>query len=254
MRGVSFFKPLRLSDRLMSPELRETVRSVREKPFPSRENPISFAAFTETPLKRYGPPAAARSQVVFRTPYLDNDFVALCYRAPRPAPGNSADLALQLVRDNNPALASIATDRGYRNGRRTFLRKALAETLFKLDYLHSEGLPRRATPLDSFFRFATSALGIAGQHKFLLYRSWFQRELGGYLDERLADLGRRSSPFWEVSSVKAIFHAHRTGQANYSAEINSVLTLEAVERLLLTSSELEERSATTAPTAAISSS
>ncbi len=231
MRGVSFFKPLRLSSKLFSPEFRRRVAAVEQEQFALPRHPITFAAFNETPQRRFGPPAAARSQLPFRTPYLDNDFVALCYRAPRTT-GNVSDPGLQFVSKSNPVLASIPTDRGYVDGERTLLAKAFAETLFKLDYFYTEGLPRRATRLDALFRRTTSLLGISGRYKFLHYRAWSQRKLAGYVDERLASV-RRGIPFWEASSLKAIFDDHKSGRANYVHEINSVLTLEAVERLML---------------------
>jgi asparagine synthase (glutamine-hydrolysing) len=233
MRGVSFFKPLEMSADILDADLQRQVGSIRQEQVRKQEHPITFAILNEIPQRRFGVPAAARSQIVFRTPYLDNDFVALSYRAPRGRAACGAEDALDFVSESNPALCSIATDRGYVNGRRTFLRKVLAETAFKLDYFYSEGLPSRAARLDPLFRGVMSALGVAGRFKFLYYRTWFQRDLMPYLQERLSQSSIRQSPFWKTSSVDALIREHSSGRANYLQEINAALTLEAVERLLL---------------------
>jgi asparagine synthase (glutamine-hydrolysing) len=233
MRGVSFFKPLKMSAGFLDGDLQRQVTSIQQEQGRKQEHPITFAVLNEIPQRRFGVPAAARSQIVFRTPYLDNDFVALSYRAPRGSIACRAEEALDFVSESNAALSSIGTDRGYVNGRRSFLRKALAETTFKLDYFYSEGLPSYATRLDPLFRGVMSALGVAGRYKFLYYRTWFQRELVPYLEERLNNSSIRQSSFWNTSSVDALMRDHRSGRANYLQEINAALTLEAVERLLL---------------------
>ena len=233
MRGVSFFKPLGISAGFLNGDLPRRVTTIQQEQVRKQAHPISFAVLNEIPQRRYGVPAAARSQLVFRTPYLDNAFVALSYRAPRGSAACRAEDALDFVSENNVALCSIGTDRGYVNGRRTFLRKAVAETSFKLDYFYSEGLPFRAARLDPLFRGIMSALGVAGRFKFLYYRTWFQRKLVPYLEERLNHSSIRQSSFWKTSSVDALMQEHRSGRANYLQEINAALTLEAVERLLL---------------------
>ena len=247
MRGVSFFKPLGMSTTFLNADLQRQIASMREEQVANHQHPVTFAAFNEIPQRRFGVPAAARSQIVFRTPFLDNDFVALSYRAPRASIARRAEETLDFVSKSNAALSSIRTDRGYVNGRRTFLRKALAETTFKLDYFYSEGLPLHATRLDPLFRGAMSALGVAGRHKFLYYRTWFQRELVPYLEERLNNSSIRQSSFWKSASVDALLREHRSGRANYLQEINAALTLEAVERLLLKARWNSETSAVFAP-------
>src|SRR5439155_21708525 len=82
LRGVSMFKPLHLAHRLVDAELAETVASCKRRWSRDGEHPVTFAAFREVPEQRFAIVAASRSQVTFRTPYLDNDIVALAYRAP----------------------------------------------------------------------------------------------------------------------------------------------------------------------------
>jgi asparagine synthase (glutamine-hydrolysing) len=236
MRGVSFFKPVGMSTTFLSADLQQQIASVRHEKARNGQHPVTFAAFNEVPQRRFGVPAAARSQVVFRTPYLDNDFVALAYRAPRGSTALAAENALRFVQQNNAALASISTDRGYLNGRRSFPRKAFTELMFKLDYFYSEGLPLGASRIDPFFRRVMSTLGVSGRYKFLYYRTWFQRELASYWQERLRSSFLRQSSLWKTDALVGIAEEHRLGRANRLQELNAVLTLEAVERLLFKAS------------------
>ena len=90
--------------------------------------------------------ASSKSQLTFRTPYLDNDLVALTYRAPSSV-RQSAASALRLVRDAHPRLSAIPTDRAVvagGSGLAYRLRRFAAEVTFKLDYMHKEAPPARA--------------------------------------------------------------------------------------------------------------
>ena len=112
------------------------------------------------------------------------------------------------------------------------VRRIFAKVVCKLDYFRSEGLPRGLSGFDSSLTQISSVFGIAGLHKYLPYRSWFQRELADYVKSVSAMLEhntlRSGIPFSRV-------HGEGThpGRKNYTLELNAVLTLEAVERLLL---------------------
>jgi len=74
---------------------------------------------------------------------------------------------------------------------------------------------------------------IFGHHKFLHYRSWFQRELADYVQDIVAAARTRGAAFWNPDFLKKMASDHIRGRNNYVLELNAVLTLEAVERLLL---------------------
>jgi asparagine synthase (glutamine-hydrolysing) len=77
LRGTSTFKPLRLTPDLLDSKLNQEVNTCARQFANIREHPVTFAAFKEIPWNIFGSLAACRSQVGFRTPYLDNDLVAL---------------------------------------------------------------------------------------------------------------------------------------------------------------------------------
>ena len=195
-------------------------------------NPVTFAAFKEVPWNLFGCLAAGRSQLTFRTPYLDNEIVKLAFQAPASARTSPAP-AVRFVQRANPALGAIATDRAQAGtsglvGRA--LRRACAEGTFKLDYMCSEGLPFGLSFLDSPYRACCSALGISGLHKFLQYRRWLQHELSGFVQERVADA---ALPYWDKPFLGTMARDHVAGRGNFTREINLVATLEAVDRLIL---------------------
>jgi asparagine synthase (glutamine-hydrolysing) len=234
LRGVSTFALLGLSPRLMTPDFGRSVSSSVQELARDHEHPVAFAAFREIPQKRFGILAAGRSQSIFRTPYLDNQIVALAFQAPQSALSSPLP-ALRIVKDNNPVLANIPTDMGLLGRTQTltaFFRRPFCKATFKLDYLYNEGLPHWLSRLDPLLRRLDSRSGILGLHKFLHYRSWFQRELAGYVNGILTDAQTRRSPFWNYDFLEHVAREHTAGRKNYLFEINAVLTLEAVERLL----------------------
>jgi hypothetical protein len=111
-------------------------------------------------------------------------------------------------------------------------RRILSKAICKVDYLRTEGLPHGLSRLDSLFTYLSSALRIAGLHKYLSYRIWFQRELAAYVDGILKDAQVRRSSLWNSGFLEHMASDHATGHKNYVREIDAVLTLGAVERLL----------------------
>jgi asparagine synthase (glutamine-hydrolysing) len=234
-RGVSTFKSVGLSPQLTNPEFHRNTNSLAGELANGEVHPVSFAAFKEAPWHIFGSLAACQSQVTFRTPYLDNELVALAYQLPErfkksPLP------ASRLIKANSAVLSEIPTDRGFagdNSGLGFLLRRFFAEATFKIDYYNSEGLPHFLSPLDTMLRRISSGLGISGLHKYLPYRHWFRRELAGYLIDVFKDVRTRQSSFWNADFVNHMASEHIAGRKNYVHEINAVLTLQAVERLFI---------------------
>src|SRR5690606_7627400 len=144
LRGMSTFKSIGLCDDLLEPGLRARVAAQRASEAAPEPHPVLFAAFHEIPSVHYGIPAAARSQLTFRSPFLRNGIVELAARSPARERSSHAASAAVIER-YRPKLAEIPTDRGVlpaggHSGR--YASRAFAEITFKLDYWHKEGLPR----------------------------------------------------------------------------------------------------------------
>ncbi len=233
LRGISTFKKIPLAPQLFNPELRETIASQGAKLSAHKTHPVTFSTFKEIPWNLFGNLAAGRSQLHFRTPYLDNELVALMFQAPEEVRKSSLP-SFNLVRANGPALAEIPTDRGFsgdNSGVKFLWRRAFAEATFKLDYYSTAGLPRPVSAFNPFFRPVVAKLKIAGLHKFLRYSTWFQKEMAAWVHEVLSSPRVRNNGFWNHGCLETLPDAHIRGRNDFSAEINAVTTLEAVERL-----------------------
>lgn len=233
-RSVSTFKPLHLDPSLLSPAMKAAVASALATEPAASTHPITFAAFREIPWNLMGTLLTGRSQVVFRTPYLDNELVALAYRAPMSGRMSSFP-ALRLIESANPELSRIPTDRGQigsARGAAWLVRRLVAEVTFKLDYYHTEGLPGALAPLTPLINLLAPT-GLLGLHKFLPYSRWFRTDLRPFLEEVITDRCTRDLPFFTSPFLASMVEAHACGGKNYSREINAALTLESVDRLIL---------------------
>ena len=237
LRSVSTFKRNGPGSELLDPALAERVEAAVEAQGSRLVHPVTHAAFEEVPWHLSGTLAVARSQLVFRTPYMDNRLVRLAYQAP-PDMRQSAAPALQLVHDHDPALAAMPTDRGVAWGDGGVFgrcRRLVAGAAFKLDYWHKEGLPDALTPIDGLLGTLARA-GLLGRHKFLAYRVWLRRELAPYAAQVLADGRTRGLPFWNAAALRRVAEDHAHGRRNRLRDLHAVITLEAAHRLLLDAS------------------
>jgi asparagine synthase (glutamine-hydrolysing) len=235
LRGMSTFKPVGISLDLFNPDFQRSLSAQSRELRSADEHPITFAAFREIPWNIFGSIAACRSQITFRTPFLDNEIVALAYRAPA-AIRTSSETAMGLINRNDPALGRIPTDRARRgnlSGLSALLPRAWAEATFKLDYIFNEGMPDRLLPLDSLFGYLNANVQLIGRHKFLHYRRWFRNELAADVRDILSDRITRQSQFWSPQFLDRLADEHIGGHKNYVREINAILSLQAIERLLI---------------------
>jgi asparagine synthase (glutamine-hydrolysing) len=231
---MSTFKPLGLSRELFNLEQGKTMDSEAQRFSEQKKEPMTFAIFKEIPWNLFGSLAAGRSQVGFRTPYLDNELVALAYQSPE-AIRKSSLPASRFVKASSKTLSEIPTDRGFagdNSGLKYLCRRAFAEVTFKVDYYNNDGLPRRLAPFNPVFQFAASKLKLAGLHKYLHYSSWFRKELAAYVRQTLLDPQMRQSNYFDPDFLGQMAERHIGGNQNLAPEINLVLTLESIERQL----------------------
>lgn len=232
LRSVSTLRPLQLADTMVADDFRNALRD--EASSAGAAHSVTRAAFEEIPWHLFGSLAAARSQLTFRTPYLDNELVELAFRAPARR-RRVAGPALKLIHRRAPELAAIATDRGLAwppNSSRSLARRLFCEATFKLDYWHKEGLPDALAWVDPWWQ-SLARLRLLGLHKFLPYRGWFRRELSAHVREVVHDARMSRLGFLDAGALRVLVDEHASGRRNRTAEINAALTLEAIDRLLL---------------------
>ena len=95
----------KLTEALLEPEFAQSVRTAGATYQAERNgHPLSFIAFKQVPWHHYARLAVEQSQLTLRSPYLDNDLVALIYRAPSEL-FSSKEPSLRLIHEGNPLLA-----------------------------------------------------------------------------------------------------------------------------------------------------
>jgi len=236
LRSNVAFRPGSLDTALFTPEfcrlLGEAAETYRSEAAGHR---LSFIAFKQIPWHHYARLAVEKSQLAPRTPFLDNELVALAYQAPLESAGSTAPL-LQLITEGNPALGSVGTDRALR--RRplpilTRLATAWQEFTAKAEYAYDYGMPGWLAQADhAVARLHVERLFL-GRHKFYHFRVWYRDQLGGYLRASL-DSGDSPSCYRD-GSVGKIVRGHLSGRSNRTLELHKLLSVQLIEKLLLRS-------------------
>lgn len=195
---------------------------------------LSFAAFKQSPWHMSKAFSVQRSQLTLRTPYLDNDLVALAYQAPPECLG--AFFALRITNEGNPALASLVTDRGIRldsfPGDRQ-IRHFLQEFAAKVEYAFDYGMPQWLARVNRPFVPLQLEKLFLGRHSIHHFRVWYRDELSSYIKEILLDPQTLQRPYLRRERLENMVDSHLQGTANYTKDITRILTVELVQRGLL---------------------
>jgi asparagine synthase (glutamine-hydrolysing) len=195
---------------------------------------LSFTSFKQAPWYMASKFTIERSQVTYRTPYFDNDLVALAYQTPATLLSNEP--ALRLIVDGNSALGKIGTDRGLAFQSLTAVNRALhwyQEFTFKAEYAYDYGMPQWLARLDHMVAPLHLEKLFLGRHKVAHFRIWYRDKLSHYLKEILLDPLTLQRPYLRAHFVQKILEEHLNGSRNYTSEIHKILTLEFIQRRLI---------------------
>jgi len=235
LRRLVMFKPDPAREGVFDPDLESSFRDAAETYANELQgHRLSFTSFKQAPWYMASKFAIERSQVTCRTPYFDNDLVALAYQTPAKLLQNEP--ALRLIADGNPALGKIATDRGLASASIRGLNRWLhwyQEFTFKAEYAYDYGMPQWLAKIDHMFAPLRLEELFLGRHKVAHFRVWYRDELSCYLKEILLDPATLQRPYLNVNSLEKILKAHSSGQRNYTFEIHKILTLEFIQRKLI---------------------
>ena len=236
LRGVRWLQGERQPNAIASPDLNAGLAHANALISElNKKHPLTFTLFCDGPWHEYGRYAIESSQLVQRTPYMDNELVSLMYQAPTDAASNKL-LSIRLIADGNPALIRIPTDRGFpldeRTPKRMFYR-FLFEGLFKAEYVLNYGAPQWLVNIEHFLPILRLEKLFLGRHKFYHFRSWFRDELSGYIKEILLDRLALGRPFFNSENVEKMVILHTSGKGNFTREIHIALNLELTSRIIL---------------------
>jgi len=183
----------------------------------------------------FGRVSIEQSQLVLRTPYMDNDFVKLMFRAPAGVRA-AGTLQEQYVKDMSPRLASIPTNLGsfISNSRLvTKIAYALSRVLFKVEYIYLYAAPHWLTLVDRKLARLQPERILSGRQKWEGYRIWFNTDFSEFVNETLLNSRAHLTQFFDKHAVKKIVERHLAGTHNYMNEINRALTVELICSTLL---------------------
>jgi asparagine synthase (glutamine-hydrolysing) len=235
-RGNVAFRPGKLTEALLEPEFAQSVRTAGATYQAERNgHPLSFIAFKQVPWHHYSRLAVEQSQLTLRSPYLDNDLVALMYRAPSELL-SSKEPSLRLIHEGNPLLAKLPTDRGLVYSETPIIgkiRKLSAELTVKAEYAYDYGMPQRLAGLDHLLAPLQLERMFLGRHKFHHFRVWYRDQLSQYLKEILLDSRARHRDYLQGQVLERMVNAHTKGWQNWTQEIHRALTLELLQRQLI---------------------
>lgn len=189
----------------------------------------------QVPWHHHSRLAVEQSLVTMRSPYLDNELVALAYRAPR-GHEKSKTPALRFVDELAPALSGIPTDRGllYRpTPVMTKLSHLYQEFTFRAEYAYDYGMPQWVAGVDHAFSALHLERLFLGRHKFYHFRIWYRDLLAQTVRDVLLDPRSMERPHVRPDGLRRIVSEHLAGTHNHTTPIHQALSLELIHRELV---------------------
>lgn len=236
LRRLVAFKPSSLCQDVLDPELDTHARAAAATYADElKGHRLSFTAFKQGPWYMGSKFVVERSQVTLRMPYFDNELIALAYQAPATL-ATSEDSSRQLIRDGNPELGRIRTDRGGNPGSLPGVAEAqhlFQEFTFKAEYAYDYGMPQWLAVFDHAFGWLYLDRLFLGRHKVHHFRRFYRDELSGYVKDVLLDPRTLGRPYLRRARLAEMVNGHVSGRRNYTMEIHKLLTIELIQRQLI---------------------
>lgn len=238
IRGVVAFRPAKsaLTPEPFSEDLAPLVAEARNTYAAERDaSTVHFVAFKQVPWHHYARLSIELAALKVRSPYLDNELVALMHRAPSDLL-TSSEPSLRLIREGNEALAKLPTDRGHVYGDssnvRRLLERAIALSVLA-EYAYDYGMPPWLSRIDRAAPFLRPERMFLGWHKFYHFRVWYRDQLSAYVKATLLDPRALGRDYLSANRLERMVEEHVSGQRNWTREISRMLTLELIHRSLL---------------------
>ena len=236
LRNVSGFNAFPPDKKLFHPDFRNYLAEAIDTLLANKKGrEISISMFKEAPWLKKNSFLLEQTQLTYRAPFMDNDLVSLIYRAPQDVL-NTKELSLRLIKDGNPSLFNIMSDRGF-GGSSNFISSFGLQLfywlVFKAEWYCNTATPHWMVKLEKTFAPLHLENFILGRNKFEHHRKWFQNELSDYVREILLDKQTAVRPYFNKRFLEKMVYGHIKGNRNYLNEINKILTVELTYRLLI---------------------
>ena len=243
LHGVRAFKSVIPRSGFVNPELDDLLIEAKNT-FQKlvSADPETFTLSHQAQSQAYGRLAVIRSQVVHRTPFMDNDLIKLIYKAP-PHFLAGTEPYLSVISRYKPNLLKIPTDRGLLGNcsRITSLaRQFRYEALFKAEYWSSHGMPNYLAAFSCFRITGMLRRMFLGRHKFQHFNLWTQERLSEYINDVYINDSNMLEDIINLQQVKKMLQEHMSGRRNYLSEIDKILSLILVQRMLFKGTGFEK--------------
>lgn len=235
LRGTRAFKCQIPRGDFILPDFQKYLKNAQAK-FNQMESidAITFALFRQAPLQGYGRLSVERSQVVMRTPFIDNELVKLTYQA-LPDLLKSNRVSLEIISRHRPDLLKIPTDRGLLindTGFKHFVRKFYHYAIIKSEYFSGNGMPNWLTPRSIYGPGRLLEKLFIGRNKFQHFYTWSRNSLAHYISDVLPKGIENLSGFFDRAKVIKMIQDHKNGKKNYINEIDSLLLITQIQNTL----------------------
>lgn len=235
LRSNVAFRPGRVTASLFTPEfgrlVEEAANTYRRE---AAGNRLSFIAFKQVPWHHYARLALEQSQLTLRSPFLDNELVALAFQAPSEVAASSSPL-LQLIAAGNPALDRVRTDRALRRlplPLFSHVANRWQEFTVKAEYAYDYGMPHWLARFDRVFKPLHLERLFLGRHKFYHFRVWYRDRLQEHVRACAAD-ARTIPACYRPEAVRRIVDDHLAGRGNHTLELHKLLSVQLMERIFV---------------------
>jgi asparagine synthase (glutamine-hydrolysing) len=217
------------------------------------QNPLTRILVEEIPWHEHGRVAVEQSQVILRTPYMDNALVKLMFQAPHGVRA-AGHLQERYVREVTPELAVFPTNLGRFVADNRLLTRLLylqLRALFKIEYVYLYATPHWLTRIDrKLERFRLERI-LTGRQKWEGYRLWIRTAFSEFVRDTLLRPHAACVQYFERDMVAQMVSRHVAGTHNYLNEINKMLSLELIHSSLLSSSGRRAKPATIPATSGV---
>ena len=214
-------------------------RLVEQLPSYTNTNPggnsLTGVVTEEIPWHEYARVAVEQSQLVLRTPYMDNELVKLMYQAPKDS-RTAGDIQERYVRERAPEFARDITNMGRftsRNRLVTKLSHYLFSALLKVEYIYLYSTPHWITRVDRKLEPWHLERLLSGRQKWEGYRIWIKTAFAPFLRDTLSNPNAEYTRFFDYQTVLKMVDRHIAGTHNYIDEINKAVTIQLIFSSLL---------------------
>jgi asparagine synthase (glutamine-hydrolysing) len=236
LRSHIAFRPGRLDRSLFTPGFARLLDTAEETyRAEAAGHRLTFIACKQVPWFHHARFAIEKSQLTPRSPFLDNELVALAYQVPGHLALSPRPL-LDLIASGNSRFAAIGTDRGLRR-RSVPLVSHVANSWHnftaKAEYASDYGMPgwlARASRTVPRLRWERLFLG---RHKFYHFRSWYRDQLAGAVRAQTDSANNPPLFCYRDDSVRRVVDQHMAGDANRTLELHQLLSVQLIDRLLI---------------------